>query len=126
MAVRLEPVRGTAARGEAMLVQEGASVRVVARFSGLRERWSYTLFVAERGDCGGSEPGGARTIPLAGALRTLAAPLPALVSNASGTAEIAVAVRGSLAPASGDFAGRALVLQPDGYGRAACGGVPAG
>jgi Cu/Zn superoxide dismutase len=127
VSVRLQPVRGTTAAGEATLVRaSGGMVRVAARFTGLRERWSYTFFVAERADCAGSEPGGARTIPLAGALRTVSGALPALVSAADGTAEIALQVRGSLDPRSGDFAGRALVLQPDGYGRAACGGVPGG
>jgi len=106
-------------------VQEANRVRVAARLSGLRPRWSYTLFLAERGDCGGSEAGGARTVPLAGALRTLDTELPQLLSDADGNAVLTLRVAGSLSGKGSDFAGRALVVQPDGYGRAACGEVPA-
>ena len=56
--VDLLPVRGTTARGDVTLVQEARQVRVAARLSGLRPRWSYAVFLAERGDCGGSEAGG--------------------------------------------------------------------
>lgn len=123
--VELLPVRDTGVRGEARLVQGVGEVRVTARLEGLRPRWSYTLFLAERGDCGGTEPGGARTVPLAGALRTVSIELPRLVSDDAGKMEITLGVGGTLRGAGSDFAGRALVLQPDGYGRAACGGVPA-
>lgn len=122
--VALLPVRNAVAHGEAVLVQDALGVRVTARLAGLRPRWSYTFFLAERGDCGGSEAGGARTVPIAGALRTLGAELPRLVSDADGKADIAVTVAGRLSGSAGDFAGRSLVLQPDGYGRAACGAIP--
>jgi hypothetical protein len=123
--VALRPVRETTARGDVVLVQEARRVRVAARLSGLRPRWSYTLFLAERGDCGGSEAGGARTVPLAGALRSLSLELPPLLSDAEGNAVLTLHVPGTIAGKDSDFAGRALVVQPDGYGRAACGGVPA-
>ena len=122
--VALLPVRDGAARGEAVLVQDARVVRVTARLAGLRPRWSYTFFLAERGDCGGIEPGGARTVPLAGALRTLGSELPRLVSDEDGKAELTVTIAGRLSGSPSDFAGRSLVLQPDGYGRAACGGIP--
>ena len=125
LTVDLRPVRNTTARGEVTLVQEARHVRVAVRLSGLRSRWSYTLFLAERGDCGGTEPGGARTVPLAGALRTLASDLPQLVSDTGGHAELTLRVPGTLSGPGNDWSGRALVVQPDGYGRAACGGVPA-
>ena len=57
-------------------------------------------------------------------MRTLTHDLPPFRSDADGNAVLTLHVAGTLAGQQSDFAGRSLVVQPDGYGRAACGGVP--
>jgi superoxide dismutase, Cu-Zn family len=121
----MQPTAGNSVTGALRFKQDGQSVLVLGRVSGLAPNREYGFHVHENGDCSSGDgmsagghfnPTGKRHGPPDGEHH--AGDLPSLKADASGTAVVDVRVSGSvLGSGVGDFYGKAVVVHalPDDY-----------
>jgi superoxide dismutase, Cu-Zn family len=121
----LQPTTGNTARGQVTFTQDGDSVRVTAKLSGLKPGAEHGFHVHEKGDCssgdgmstGGhfnpdAKPHGPQNAP------HHAGDMPAVVADAYGNATSAFTLKGvSIGSGAADLVGRGLIVHrdPDDY-----------
>ena len=121
----LQPTTGNTARGQVTFTQDGDSVRVSARLTGLKPGAEHGFHVHEKGDCssgdgmstGGhfnpdAKPHGPQNAP------HHAGDMPAVVADAYGNATSAFTLKGvSIGSGAADLVGRGLIVHrdPDDY-----------
>jgi Cu-Zn family superoxide dismutase len=121
----LQPIGGSQASGTVYFIQKGPQVLVRGHVTGLKPNQEHAFHVHEKGDCSGADgmtagahlnpdgkphgrPGGEHH----------AGDLPAITADASGAAEVRLAVNATvLGGGPGDFAGKAVIVHagPDDY-----------
>jgi Cu-Zn family superoxide dismutase len=121
----LQPTRDSSAAGTVWFVQDGASLQVTARVSGLKPNQEHGFHVHEKGDCSSADgmsagghfnPTGKPHGPITAEHH--AGDLPALKADASGRATFRVRIPGSVgATGPAGFAGKAVIVHamPDDY-----------
>jgi Cu-Zn family superoxide dismutase len=121
----LQPTRDSSTAGTVWFVQDGTSLQVMARVSGLKPNQEHGFHVHEKGDCASGDgmsagghfnPTGKPHGPITAEHH--AGDLPALKADASGRATFRVRIPGSIAAASpGSFTGKAVIVHamPDDY-----------
>ncbi len=117
----LQPTRGNTAAGTVRFVQQGESVVVTARVSGLKPNQEHGFHIHEKGDCSSGDgmstgghfnPGGKRHGPMHAEHH--AGDFPALKANANGVAEATFTAPGlGIGSGEADIVGKGLIVHAD-------------